>query len=94
MACALVNRLKEELREAKAEVSAMQQQMAERESTAAAELAASEAGLREARQKLRHLEAQQPLISGVLSVQCHDLPFPGCDIFAFGHTFACIFWPN
>lgn len=59
-----VSRFRRDLQEAKAEVSAMQRQMAERESAAAAELAASEAALREARQKLRHLEALQPLASG------------------------------
>ena len=64
MTWALVNRLKENLLGAREEVSAMQRQMAEWESTAAAELAASEAALREARQKLRCLEAQQPLTSG------------------------------
>ncbi|BDA49945.1 hypothetical protein COCOBI_15-0730 [Coccomyxa sp. Obi] len=69
---ATADRFKKDLMEARAEVSAMQRQMAERESTAAAELAASEAALREARHKLRCLEAQQPLSSGSRRVGIWD----------------------
>ncbi len=57
-------RYKRDLHEAEATTKAMQQELSERESMAAAEVAASEAELMEARQQLRTLAVQQPAASG------------------------------
>lgn len=66
MKCVFASRHREELSEARALAAFLQRQLALRESTAAAELAASSAQLREARQQLRGLQAQLSTAPGAV----------------------------